>query len=262
MLYGNYHTHTKRCGHASGEDEEYVEAAIEAGFKELGFTDHCPWPYKIEGFYGTGTRMRMDELDDYFESIRALGNKYAGQIKIYAGLECEYYEEYLDALKAMHEKADYMIFGAHWITSEEKGQKSTGSITEADALVQAADNMVRAMESGLFKCLNHPCHMLCSYTAFDSTCRDVSEKLCETAKKLSIPVEYNLYGSMKKDAGKFKGLGYPCPEFWEIAAETGCKAIIGVDAHKPSMLLDIERMERAQDYLDSLGMEVIDRILI
>lgn len=122
MLFGNYHTHTKRCGHATGEDEEYVEA----GFAELGFTDHCPWPYKTEGFYGTGTRMRMDELDGYFESIRALGNKYAGQIKIYAGLECEYYEEYLDALKAMHEKADYMIFGAHWITSEEKGQKSTG----------------------------------------------------------------------------------------------------------------------------------------
>lgn len=104
--------------------------------------------------------------------------------------------------------------------------------------------------------------MLCSYPAFDSTCRDVSEKLCETAKRLSIPVEYNLYGSMKKDAGKFKGLGCPCPEFWEIAAETGCKAIMGVDAHKPSMLLDIERMERAQDYLDSLGMEVMEKLSI
>lgn len=104
--------------------------------------------------------------------------------------------------------------------------------------------------------------MLCSYPVFDSTCRKVSEKLCETAKKLSIPVEYNLYGTVKKDAGRFKGLGYPCTEFWEIAAKTGCRAIIGVDAHRPSMLLDIERMERAQDYLDSLGMEVIDRLLI
>ncbi len=35
----NYHTHTKRCGHAKGTDEEYVIAAIEGGFDELGFSD-------------------------------------------------------------------------------------------------------------------------------------------------------------------------------------------------------------------------------
>ena len=33
----NLHTHTKRCNHAQGEDREYVEAAIKAGIKTLGF---------------------------------------------------------------------------------------------------------------------------------------------------------------------------------------------------------------------------------
>ena len=28
----NYHTHTFRCRHAEGEDREYIEAAIKAGF--------------------------------------------------------------------------------------------------------------------------------------------------------------------------------------------------------------------------------------
>ena len=28
IMYANYHTHTKRCRHAAGEDREYVEAAI------------------------------------------------------------------------------------------------------------------------------------------------------------------------------------------------------------------------------------------
>ena len=41
----NYHTHTKRCGHASGEDREYVESAIEAGLEVLGFADHCRFVY-------------------------------------------------------------------------------------------------------------------------------------------------------------------------------------------------------------------------
>ena len=42
----NYHTHTSRCGHAGGTDEEYVLAAIEAGWQVLGFSDHMPWPYE------------------------------------------------------------------------------------------------------------------------------------------------------------------------------------------------------------------------
>lgn len=42
-MKANYHTHTFRCKHADGEDKEYVEAAIKAGIKTLGFSDHCPW---------------------------------------------------------------------------------------------------------------------------------------------------------------------------------------------------------------------------
>ena len=34
-MIANYHTHTKRCKHATGEDREYVEAAIETGLKIL-----------------------------------------------------------------------------------------------------------------------------------------------------------------------------------------------------------------------------------
>lgn len=47
MNKNNYHTHTTRCYHASGKDEEYVKAAIKAGIKELGFSDHTPWHYEF-----------------------------------------------------------------------------------------------------------------------------------------------------------------------------------------------------------------------
>lgn len=32
----NYHTHTTRCMHAIGSEEEYILAAISAGYTELG----------------------------------------------------------------------------------------------------------------------------------------------------------------------------------------------------------------------------------
>ena len=38
----NYHTHTTRCMHAVGSDEEYVLSAIKGGFQILGFSDHTP----------------------------------------------------------------------------------------------------------------------------------------------------------------------------------------------------------------------------
>ena len=41
----NYHTHTYRCGHAVGNEREYVEKAIELGFSELGFSEHAPMPF-------------------------------------------------------------------------------------------------------------------------------------------------------------------------------------------------------------------------
>ena len=46
MRKTNYHMHTKRCMHASGSDEDYVLAAIEGGYEEIGFSDHSPWQYK------------------------------------------------------------------------------------------------------------------------------------------------------------------------------------------------------------------------
>lgn len=33
----NYHTHTTRCHHATGSDEDYVLSAIKGGYQELGF---------------------------------------------------------------------------------------------------------------------------------------------------------------------------------------------------------------------------------
>ena len=45
-MIANYHTHTWRCHHADGTEREYVENAIAAGIKILGFSDHTYVPSK------------------------------------------------------------------------------------------------------------------------------------------------------------------------------------------------------------------------
>lgn len=79
--YFNYHGHTKRCGHARGEDEEYVLAAISAGYKTIGFSDHAPYPDQ----YNEHERMDMSELENYIYSVKQLQQKYKDQIEIFIG---------------------------------------------------------------------------------------------------------------------------------------------------------------------------------
>ena len=72
MLKGNYHTHTFRCGHAIGKDEEYVLEALGMGFLELGFSDHIMLP----NFNEENIRGDISLSEDYFNSIRKLSKKY------------------------------------------------------------------------------------------------------------------------------------------------------------------------------------------
>ena len=66
MIKQNYHTHTSRCGHALGTDEEYVLEALGFGLTELGFSDHIFLPDRNQ----IGIRGDYSLLDDYIESIK------------------------------------------------------------------------------------------------------------------------------------------------------------------------------------------------
>ena len=76
----NYHTHTTRCMHAVGDDEDYVRSAIKGGFQELGFSDHGPWKYHTD--FVSDIRMLPEDLPEYIESIRALKEKYRYSLMI------------------------------------------------------------------------------------------------------------------------------------------------------------------------------------
>lgn len=93
LLKANYHTHTKRCGHAGGTDREYVEKAIEDGIKVLGFSDHAPMFYDTPGFV-SGCRMALTEIDDYCRSITELKREYRNDIEIRLGFSEERHYSY------------------------------------------------------------------------------------------------------------------------------------------------------------------------
>ena len=119
-MKNNYHTHTARCMHATGTDEEYVQSALKGGYDVLGFSEHTPWKYHTD--YVADMRMLPDELPGYVESLRALRDKYRDRIQIKIGLECEYFPEYMHWLKEQIKEygLDYIIFGNHFYHTDEK----------------------------------------------------------------------------------------------------------------------------------------------
>lgn len=253
----NYHTHTARCGHASGTDEEYVLAAIEAGYETLGFSDHMPWPYK-SGFTSPTVRMTTEEIGGYLDSLRSLREKYRDKIRIYIGFEAEYFPAYMGWLKELKEREglDFLILGNHFDESDETGIYY-GAATAKEQILSYCDNTLLGMETGLFVYLAHPDLAMMNYPVFDETAKEISYRLCRRAKELGLPLEYNLQGQRLAERGKAKGLGYPCREFWEIAKEVGNEVIIGMDSHAPETVIDEERYARELAVLEEMGLKII-----
>ena len=258
MRKTNYHTHTKRCMHAAGRDEDYVISAIQNGYEELGFSDHTPWKYDTD-FVAT-MRMRLAQFDDYYASISALKEAYKDQIAIKIGLECEYYPKYMPWLKAFvkEKKLDYIIFGNHYYKTDED-RVYYGTACESNAMMKTyVDEAIAGMKTGLYSYLCHPDLFMRGHRVFDEVAYQESMRLCEAAKAFQIPLEYNLAGAQYNEV--MKTMQYPHIEFWKIAAKVGNTAIIGVDAHEPAALETDHFRNQALKLFEDLHMNVTDTI--
>ena len=232
MLPYNLHSHTSRCGHAYGTDEEYVLAAIKAGFRELGFTDHVMLPRISQ----PGMRGEFFLLDDYVRSVLALKEKYKDIIAIYLGFEAEWlgerYEEYYRSLFKKHH-FDYLIMGQHCFN--DRGHMTWyANLGPVKGPQDYANDLLEGMESGLFTYVAHPDIYVHWCGAWNQLASDIAHRIAFASKRLDIPLEINCgYRSKIHEISDPDCLIYPCHRFWDIVAQYGCPVVIGIDAHDP-----------------------------
>ena len=247
-MLANYHTHTARCGHAVGEDREYVEQAVQAGLKVLGFSDHCPWVFP-DG-YESPIRMKLREVDGYFSSLTKLRDEYRDDITIYIGFETEYIPELLEAQDRFlaDYPVDYQIMGQHY-TVREPGAVYCGRVaraSEADQFREYVDSCIAGVESGRYRYLAHPDLMV---ILDEEVYQQEYARLCACLKAHDIPVELNCLGIERH---------YTSRAFLKIAAAHGCKAIIGIDAHQPEKLLGRTGVDVCMELAEDAGLELVD----
>lgn len=249
MMEYNYHTHTKRCGHAIDEDEDYVKRAIAAGIKRLGFSDHIP--LRFPDGYESGYRIPTSEATDYFSSLRSLRKKYEGEIDILIGFETEYYPKYFaEMLKyAKDVGAEYLILGQHYLYNEYPSGAYSGTRTSSeDILCEYVEETLAGMETGVFTYLAHP--DLINYAGNDALYKNQMRKICEKSLALNMPLEINFLGIRSHR-------NYPNRTFWEICSEVGAPVTFGSDAHTAISTFDEESLQFAERLVGELGLNYI-----
>lgn len=109
MIRQNLHTHSS-FSDGINTPEELALAAINKSFTSLGFSEHAYTPYDSD------CCIKENRIQDYFSEIARLKQKYAVQLEIFVGFECDnYYNTLKDSL-------DFTIGSSHYIFDERSTQ--------------------------------------------------------------------------------------------------------------------------------------------
>ena len=250
MIY-NYHTHTYRCKHASGTEEEYIIRAIENGVKHMGFSDHIP--LKLQDGTESGYRVPVCEGKAYCEAIKALSEKYKAEIDIKVGFEMEYYPEYFDKMlkDAIEYGAEYLILGQHFVKPENTGTKYTNIRSDStEALKDYVDSVIAAMKKKVFTYVAHP--DIFNFTGDVRLYHEEMRRLCIASREMNVPLEINFLGIRD-------GRSYPNDLFWQIAGEEQAPVTFGFDAHDEKNAFDDASLKTAEKMVEEYNLRYIGK---
>lgn len=247
-----YHTHTSRCGHANGKDEEYVINAIKAGIKRLGFSDHVILP---KGYEQPGIRGSFYLLEDYLESINYLKEKYKDQIEIKIGFEAEFSEKFVKYYRfLLKDKIDYLIMGQHCY--EEDGRLLWYFDKDAPiyCVSKYVDHVINGIKSGLFKYVAHPDLFMLSQSNWNQDLERESRRLLKACEDYHMPIELNMCGMRRRNYNEVN-YSYPNINFYNLVKEYKIKVVLGPDVHDPEHFFD-NTFAHALDFAKRAGLTI------
>ena len=250
----NYHTHTVRCGHATGKDDEYIQSAIHAGFKVLGISEHIGF----EGWDDKNERIAFKDLNQYIKDMQALKEIYNDKIDIKIGFEFEYFSDKETYLKEMLSKVDYMIVGQHAKSFDQYYDRTCND----DDVDMYASQICAALDHKLTKYVAHLDYFLLGKETFSKRNEIAIENICDAVLRNDAYVEMNLKGTTYGKKMYHDKLQYIYPHYdvFRIVASKGCKVVFGYDAHSPQMLEVRNKEELLKEEFKDLHLNFQDTI--
>ena len=225
----DYHIHTKRCGHAEGEMDQYVRQALKTRLEEIGFSDHLPFLHKRD----PGYTMALEELPNYVEEVQGLRKRYPA-LRIKLGIEADYFpgeERQTEKLLKAH-PFDFVLGSVHFIDGwgfdipeEEKSWKGK----DVNRIYRDYFKLLRgAAESGFFDIIGHT-DLVKKFGHRPTDVLDEEiEKTAAAFKKAAVAVEINTSG-LRKPVREI----YPALEILKVYRRHDIPIVFGSDAHAP-----------------------------
>ena len=255
-MKSNIHIHTELCGHAEGLPVDYVKQAVALNYDAIGISDHCP-------FVGDGVpeRMKFELLPEYVRLVNEAKKQFEGKIKVYTGLEAEYFSCYRSYYDWLLEKGqiEYLILGQHYAVSDDCRLNWLFDRRFSDEwLTIYVGNVIEAMKTGMFSCIAHPdLYTISDITKF-SNFRQETDRLINAALKEDAVLELNANG-IRKGLVQFESgerYQYSTDIFWREIAKANVKVVIGADAHLPEVIYD-EAVRECEELADNLKLNLI-----
>ena len=228
----DYHVHTHLCKHATGDPMAYVRQAAEVGLREIGFSDHCPWP---DGF-DYRNRMRPDQFECYKEIVaKAKDNPFGVTVRY--GLEVDWVpgrmDEVFDSLR--EEPLDYLIGSVHY--TDNFAIDDPASIDEwkqegvaERAWLRYAEVVAEMIRSGRFNIIGH-LDLPKKFGFYPASLEPFHERIDSAfinAAATGMAVEINTSG-LRKPVKET----YPSLAILRMANRRGVALTFGSDSHSP-----------------------------
>ncbi len=223
-MHGNY------CGHAEGELEEFVLAALEHGLVEIGFSSHLPKVKDPDPYHA----MLEDRLPDYIARVEELRGKYAGRIRIKLGIEADYFPGYEEDTRRLLEanNFDYVYGALHflgdWHFSSKAGLGRYAGEDPEEVFPRYFELLKSMIETGLFDIVAHPDAIRRSGFFPKAPMEKYYGEVASLLSRRSMAIELNT-GGIRRGAGS----PYPEPAFLDACVREDVPVTLGSDAHRP-----------------------------
>ena len=247
----DYHTHHYRCRHAEGNLADYVDAAIAAGFDEIGLSDHSPiYHLGVDPHPRPWTAMSQLELPHYVREMQQVRAAYGGRITVRLGVESDYvagWDSHFRELWASY-PLDYALGSVHWLygdwsifsTALPDGRDREAVYAEYLRCTQLA------ARSGAYEVIGHlDCLKTNGWMPADWQTPLLAETVAVIAAS-GVAIELNASGWRKPVADC-----YPRRELLDMCCRAGIPVTFGSDAHRPDQVAF--QWERAAALLREVG---------
>lgn len=230
------HTHTFRCGHARGHEEDYVRQAIALGLAAVAITDHIPFYWLPPEAYDPTLAMAPEELPGYVESVLALKEKYRGTIEVLLGIEADYVEGYEAQLAEILQRYpfDVVLGSVHWLDGFWVDAPSSQKLYErGPAKVEAIwraywQKLEKAIYSQLFDVMAHV-DLPKKFGFFpEKPFSELESKVIAALTATGTAVEVSTAGRRKP-----VGEDYPALSLLERLVAARVPLVLASDAHAP-----------------------------